>query len=495
MPEPTPAPAPALGSTADTTPYVSVSWVSVGAATAAGLFVVLLLAFGIVAFKEKKPLLLPELMIFPVIAIILAFAARKLIQNSEGTRTGILFGVDLVKSSWWVALVGGLGFSAYLFAIDYSVRRDAAHQAEQWVGYVLGDDMNRAFLRTLDPGRRTSLSPDNTAQLQAELGPIYIAFEQVDLIQLAKRNSGPGVCSFSEGVVKDWLYQPGLTKCAFTGMVKCPEGSFPIEFELRGTEGGAKSELTKSELVGRQWAVTFQPGQKYILQEKAARTPYGWRIAELERSAEAAGRGFMEIAPGGPGMRAVLFQSQITPTPDAKLLERAILASHARLWGFDLPLVYTFTPDYTPYIQNQFIRLRDGTEPSAELKELFLRTWLENGILPPGRRIKDNEKTDVASFLTVTDVGVEVRIPCEVPLFGSGTAARGRLVLVCTEPDVLAELKTLRAEANPNQGTTNPPDNLTLGKRQYRWRAVRVESDLREVKVMPGPGGPGGPRG
>ncbi|MBA4186550.1 MAG: hypothetical protein C0467_00885 [Planctomycetaceae bacterium] len=493
MPESTPVPA--LGSTADTTPYVSVSWVSVGAATAAGLFLGLLFAFGIVAFREKKPLLLPELMILPVIAIVLSFAARKLIQNSEGTRTGILFGVDLVKSSWWVALVGGLGFSAYLFAIDYSVRRDAAHQAEQWVGFVLADDVNRAFLRTLEPGRRASLSPDNTAQLQAEFGPGYLAFEQADLVLLAKRN--PGACTFSTGVVKDWLYQPGTTKCTFTGTVKCPEGSFPIEFELRGIEGGVKSEMAKSDLVGRQWAISFQPGQKYILQDKISRTAYGWRMAELERSAETAARGaggFLDAAAVGPGMRAFLYQSQITPTPDPKLLERAIVASHARLWSFDLPMAFTITPDYSPYIQNQFIRHRDGSEPSAEMKELFLRTWMENGLLPPGRRIKDNEKTDVHSIVTITDIAIEVRVPCEIPLYGSGTAARGRLVMICTEPEVLAELRTLRAEASNEQGTTSPPDSF--GKRPFRWRVARVESDLREVKVMPtGPGGPRGPGG
>jgi len=491
-----PSPAPALTSTADTTPYVSVSWVAVGAATAAYLFIGLLFVFGIVAFRERKPLLLPELLILPVIAIVLSFAARKLIQNSEGTRTGILFGIDLVKSSWWVALVGGLGFWAYLFAIDYSIRRDAARQSEQWIGLVTKkdlaqDDINRAFLRTLDPGRRASISPENTAQIQAEFGPLFLSFEQTDLVLLARRN--PGECTFSEGVVKDWLYQPGMTKCSYAGVVKCPEGSFPIEFELRGSEGGAKVDASKSEQVGRQWAVTFQPGQKFFLQDKVLRTAYGWRIAELERSAEITAQRFVTDAGRDVSTRAFLYQQQITPTPDVKLLEKAVVASHARLWSFDFPLAFTMSADYTPYIQNQFLRLPGGNEPTPEMKELFLRTWLENGLLLPGRRIKENEKTDTSSFLTVTDTAIEVRVPCEVPLYGSGTAARGRLVLVCTEPDVLAELKSLRAAAKPNEGTASPPD--TFGKRAIRWRVVRVESDMKEVKVQPGPGGPGGPGG
>lgn len=493
MSEPTPGPV--LTPTADTNPYVSVSWVAVGAMAAADLFVFLLLALGTVAFREKKPLLMPELLVLPLVAIVLSFAAKRLIQNSEGTRTGILdkgaVRVDLVKSSWWIAVVGGLGFAAYLFAIDYSVRRDAAIKAEEWAGHALNDDPDKtgwAFLRTLDPGRRAAIGADDLARIEAEFGPAYLAFKQADLILLARRN--PGACQFGSGVVKEWVYQPGLTKCAFGGVVRCPEGLFPVEFEMRGTEGGAKADVTKAEMVGRQWSVTYQPGQKFILQDKATRTPYGWRVAELEVSAGQAARQFLDISAGSPGMRAYAYQILITPTPDPALIDRANAASHARVFGFDTPLAFTWTPDYVPYMQNQFVRLRDGGEPSGEQKELFLKTWNESGLLPVGRRIKDNEKLDSQSTFAVTDVAVEVRVPCEVPLYGSGTAARGRLVLVCSEPDVLAEVKKLRAEANPDQGTATPPPDF--GKRPFRWRVARVETDLREVKVQQERGGPRG---
>lgn len=494
MSEPTTGPA--LTPTADTNPYVSVSWVAVGAMAAAGLFVLLLLVTGLISFREKKPLLMPELLVLPLVAIVLSFAAKRLIQNSEGTRTGVLdresVRLDLVKSSWWVAVVGGLGFAAYLFAIDYSVRRDAAIKAEEWVGHVLADDPEKtgwAFLRTLDPGRRAAIGPDDLARIDAEFGPVFLGFKQADLVLLARRN--PDSCQFTNGIVKEWVYQPGLTKCAFSGTVRCPEGVFPVEFEMRATEGGAKADVTKAEMVGRQWSVTYQPGQKFILQDKATRTPYGWRVTELEVSAAQAARQFLDISAGSPGMRAYAYQAQITATPDAKLLERAALASHARVFGFDLPLVYTWTPDYPPYMQNQFVRLRDGAEPTTEQKDLFLKTWNESGLLPVGRRIKDNEKLDSQGTIAVTDVAVEVRVPCEVPLYGSGTAARGRLVLTCTEPDVVAEVKKLRAEANPDQGTSTPPPDFL--KRPFRWRVSRVETDFKEVKVAKEPGG--GPRG
>lgn len=477
-----PIPAPALTSTADATPYVSVSWVAVGAASVAGLFVFLLLFFGYAAFREKKPVLIPELLVLPVIAMVLSFAARKLITNSEGTRTGTLFNVDLVKASWWVALVGGLGYSAYLFAIDYSVRRDAAGEGERWVGMVLNDEVNRAFIRTLDPGRRGSLKAESTAQLQAEFRIEYLTFTQCDLVQLAKRN--PGACTFTPTGVREWNYQPGITRCAIGGTIKSPEGTFPMEMELRGIEGGVKAESA-----GRHWAISLSQNG-FLNQDKSTRTPYGWRVLELERSADGFGKAFLERSGFGAFPRAVMYQTEINPDGNPKLLELGGYLSVTRIWvGVDPSLLLPFTADYPKYIESQFIRTDSGGEHQPERRELFRRTWLENGLLVPGRRIKGNEKIDTHNFLTVTDNSVEVRVPCEVPLFGSGGAARGRLVLACTEPDVVAELKRLRGEANPAQGTASPPDGF--GKRPYRWRPLRVETDLMEVKV-PGPGGPGG---
>src|SRR4051794_20298782 len=104
-----PTPTPALPSTADPTPYVSVSWMAVAAATAAGVFVVIMLALALSAFASKMPLLIDELLALPVIGIVLSFAARRMIRNSEGTRTG----ENLANAAWWVCLVGGLGYAAY----------------------------------------------------------------------------------------------------------------------------------------------------------------------------------------------------------------------------------------------------------------------------------------------------------------------------------------------------------------------------------------------
>ncbi|MCX8140615.1 MAG: hypothetical protein N3E46_13115, partial [Gemmataceae bacterium] len=101
MDSPTPpttltTPTPSLPATTDTSDYVPVSWMAVAAALVAAAFVFTLLFAAYTAFTTRRPLVLPELLVLPAIAIVLSFAARRLIQNSEGTRTGLLYGVDLV---------------------------------------------------------------------------------------------------------------------------------------------------------------------------------------------------------------------------------------------------------------------------------------------------------------------------------------------------------------------------------------------------------------
>ena len=48
---------PALPSTADAVPYVPVSWMAVGAASVAALFLLVLLVSGYSAYKSRRPMI------------------------------------------------------------------------------------------------------------------------------------------------------------------------------------------------------------------------------------------------------------------------------------------------------------------------------------------------------------------------------------------------------------------------------------------------------
>ena len=83
--------------------YAPISWTAVASLAVAILFLIVLLVSGYMAWKDKQPLLQSWLLIFPVVAVLLAFVARKQIAASEGTRTGQVY----ATYGWWAAVIGG----------------------------------------------------------------------------------------------------------------------------------------------------------------------------------------------------------------------------------------------------------------------------------------------------------------------------------------------------------------------------------------------------
>ncbi|MDB5309552.1 MAG: hypothetical protein JWO38_3754 [Gemmataceae bacterium] len=518
MAEPTtppPAPAagssrsPALPSTADAVPYVPVSWMAVSAMGTAALFVLILLVGGYGAWREKRPLLMDWALIFPVAAVVLSFAARRIIRNAEGTRTGELFGVELTNLAWWTALVGGLGYAAYLVAIETSIRQDAKGEVQRWADNILkGDDpaaLTRAFHRTRDPNERALIGPDNRSALEARYRNEFIGFEQCDLVSLVKRNRG--ACQFSLGGMRDWAIKPSGVECTITGTVLCPEGAFPVNVALRGIETG-----TGEQAAGRQWQIMLTPAG-YLAKQQARLTPYGWAVAQLEMSGSDFGRKFITISSTARDARAFAYlefaRAETDPafrplTPTGQFVRAVSVGAPAGLASFGLPVALAWLPGppFAEITADRLFRLPGGGEPSVEQKQRFAFAWTTTGISRPGERLRDT--TDVHEQLVLTDSAVEFRLPVEIPLptpQGVTAAARGRVVIACTDPAVLAEVRKLRQSADPVNGVSSvfPESHL----KPITWKLVRIESDLQPVTIRPqgGPGGgppgagPGGPPG
>jgi hypothetical protein len=153
---------------------------------------------------------------------------------------------------------------------------------------------------------------------------------------------------------------------------------------------------------------------------------------------------------------------------------------------------------YAEYLDKYFFKREGGADPLPDQKKRFFESWKAQGLRAAGDRLKDvgGNAIDKEDLITITESAVEVRVPVEIPISGSGKveSARGRLVVVCTDPAVLAELKQLKASANPSQGTAVPSDELL--RRKASWRVVRVESDMLPVIVsQPRPGDPTLPGG
>lgn len=490
-PAPVAVSAPVLPSTADAVPYVPVSWMAVAAGLAAGLLVLLMVVLGFVAFRAHKPLLEDWLLALAAAAVVLSFAARRVVRNSEGTRTGVLFGIDLPNAAWWTGLVLGLGYTAYLLAIAFAISRDAKAEAGRWADYVLKGDpenLTRAFYRTRNPGERATIRPDDRGYMEGRWGAEFVAFQQCDLARLAARSRGE--CRFTIGGVHDWAYEPTGVRCKVGGTITSPEGVFPVVIELRGFDPVPGAEGAG----GRQWQVAFtQTG--YVNRDQVQLTPYGWYMVQLDVTAADYGRRFVAACAGGPERRAVAFREFVRP--DDPVLRPLTPATVAGLGALPL-LGWAGSAKVQEYIGDQLFRLPGGAAPSEGQKKEFLHSWRSVGILRAGERLREN--TGVHDELKLTAAAVEVRVPVEIPAAGvqaDGSAARGRVVVECTDPEVLATIKRLHeTAADPDRTAAAPPDDLL--RKAIPWKVTRIETDLRMVSIRPqGPGGgpppPGGP--
>ena len=469
MAEPTPAPV--LPSTADAVPYVPVSWMAVASIAVASLFIAILLFLGLSGFLAKKPVIQPELLALPAIGVVLSFAARRVIRNAEGTRTG----EGLANSAWWICVVAGLGFAAYLLAIDYAIRRDAKNELERWINDVKASDevsLNRAFLRTRDPGQRSGISPEDTAQIQARFGDDYASFQQCDLVQTARRNSDD--FQFIGGAVKEWNTRGGGIECLYSGTLKCREGTFPVVVAMRGVES------TSTEVAGRQWWVLFTPQGGYFARDRQKRTPYGWMVTALEETGNIFGNQFIASLRGGSWAVPYAYQAMIVPDPkpSIRFWVDAGPSTPARVGALGgLGAARPYTPDFLKYsFRDTFYKAPGGATPSEQQRKEFMTAWEAAGLLPARSRLRNSPEP--RPLLTVTPTRVEVRIPCEIPLPGPDvtSAARARLVVSTSDPGLLAELRERRNRAETDPETPTPGADVI--QRDYKWRVIGVESDM-----------------
>jgi hypothetical protein len=156
----------------------------------------------------------------------------------------------------------------------------------------------------------------------------------------------------------------------------------------------------------------------------------------------------------------------------------------------ELPLrSLELAPDYRDFPWGKFFRLPDGATATPEQQQEFESIWKAGRLLPPGRDqgglLPGNDKIDGMPTLLLTDKALEVRVPCELPVPGSAgrDAYRARIVVACSDPAVLAELKQLHDQADPDRDTVPPPE--TFRKNPGLWRITAIECDLVRVSTRP----------
>ena len=475
--------------------YAPVSWMAATALFVAVSFTLILLVLVRYAFLSNEPLIASWLFIFPILGLVMAFAGRRHIRNSEGTRTGL----TLATTAWWICVVTGLAYGAYVLATEYTVQADTEKQFGAWAENLkkiepqTANDpaLASAFYQTLPPSQRVAFSATNTTAMQDRFGQDFVTFRQNKLSMIIQRN--PGQCELVPQRLKQWQQSPGKIECALAAILRCPEGEFAMVIPMEATIDKGKRDWQIKSFDGY---VQDAPGTK--------RTPYGWNVEWLDYTGKAAADNFLKVAGSFPDAilaQPVAFEiyhtGSIAPLDGSRIIATA--SDRAMLTGV-LGLIWPTSPAYAQALVGGFFvqtPLPDGKmTPDANAKEDFAFCWSNiayDKITMAGRTL--SASTDKNCSMRFYPDRVELAVPIELKTIKSdpkNSAALGRMILTLDDKTILAELATTRDEGLKGARTGDIPAELQ--KKTCPWKVTRIESNLKVIRAAPpaGAGGQGG---
>ena len=491
MAEPEVTPKLLASTTGNAEGYAPISWTAVASLAVAVAFLLVMAWRGVEAYGERQSLIDPRLLVFPAAAVLLAFVARRQILGSEGTRTGLRY----ANAGWYIAAVGGLTYATYLFAIEFTIRRDAEREfltfANRLTDLKPADPADpglyAAIYGLIPPGARASVAgAEDAAGMDAGFKDVVLGFRSTDLVRVCSRN--PGRVTFETTGLVDWDQKPRLITCTIKAKLSCPEGDFDLVVPMR-----AEVEDNRQ----RRWMVVagkegFVRGQRL--------TPYGWLVGGVEKSGQQFTASFMTTL-SAPGASNFALMAYVLPGSDFDAVGRFTAAMNSSMVGRSavagpLGLFPALPPDAEPALAGLFARPDSKPLTDAE-RRLFREAWASpQRITPPGVSLKTN--ADSATQLLLGEGTVSLVQSAEVVLSQEGQApptARAKLLLsvpAAAAAELAAELGRLRDESASAPRTAAPPKSLET-PRFAPWRVARIVSDLKAVPVArEGPGGPPG---
>jgi hypothetical protein len=486
---------PKLTHTADAQPYAPISLFAVAAAVSALIFAIIFILLALSSILKKQPLIMQELLFLPALTLVLAFAAFCHIRNAEGTRTGRLFGVNLVAMSAGIALLVGAGYAAYLGAIEFAVRKDAENVFLEWTSNLKELDaadpndtgIVRTVHRTLEPSAQQRIAATDVAGIRTAFGEQYMQLSQCDMVRICRRN--PGKVEFKPLGLVEWVRKQQRVTCSLNADLISPEGVHTISLRMIAVIAPNGQRL---------WGLENKPA--YVTRRRL--TPYGKKVEELEIVGGLIAQRFIE--PMGPQThtritnpedldafhRRIYVDFMHNPYPPAKdpplvgvAMRTAIgsgIASYEPLAiGYEQKL---FNGIFQPAVNTAGLSPDDKLKRETDAREKFKAVWNGNRFMRPGSMLRSSK--DVFPVLSLDDTGARCSVPVEFVLPGSETAAntaRGRVILETTDPATLDELKTLRASADPR--TAVEAGFPEVPKTIIPWRVVRIVSDMNPAPV------------
>jgi len=478
--------------------YAPISWTAVASLIVAGIFFLIILVTGLDAFVRKQSLIQPWLLFLAVLAVVLAFVARRQIRAAEGTRTGEKY----ANIAWYLGVIGGLGYLTYLFGIEFAVRNDAEREFRSFTSHLSKFDPSNpvdpefysAVYATISPGKRSALrGPTDAETMDQGFKDNVLGFRASDLARLCLRNSGE--CSFKITGFIDWNQKDTEINCTLKAVLTSPEGEHDLVVPMQ-----AEIDTKKQR---RWYIVPTKDG--YV---KARRlTPYGWELEAIEGNCREIVNGFLENLSRGNSTFAyyAFVDPNGSPQNATNLMNGFVNTAGGRQaaagsWSVIVP----FPAKYEDQLYNGVFAKADGKPPGDYERTQFKTFWnMPQRIAPAGRILRMN--VDTYQALAVSGPRLEYSQAAEIVLSPEGQqppTARARVFMQLSDQDdavLRARLAKLRAEAAGAVRSAEPSLELRNDLPIWNWRVVKIVTDLKQVPInkdqAPPGGGPGGMMG
>jgi hypothetical protein len=256
------------------------------------LYALLVVIGGAIALFGRQPWLMPSwIFVLPLSALVVCWAARLRIRDSENTLSGLAF------TTWGFRLVilFGLTYTAYYAATFFVVRSQAVECADRFFDLIKKEQFEKAFL--LSAGipygqgddadlRNTIEARFNTPSGQPGTPGAYSQFRQARFVRFIQ-NDSPNTQIAPLGVL-DWEYAKEGYRVVLKYRITNSLGSFEMHVETLGRDP------KPGEPKGRQWEIRLAKADTGIIPDSMSKTEQGQMRIDLSNSAHAFATAWVE---------------------------------------------------------------------------------------------------------------------------------------------------------------------------------------------------------
>jgi hypothetical protein len=463
--------APLAVSDTDSPEYRPVSSLAVGALILGLIFSIILLGIIFFSVVSNRPTYVSGFLVIPLLGMLLAFFARLRIQQAEG----VLSGSSVAAFAWWLCVLTGGGYGAYIFATGSAIKKQSDNFAvREYFEKLREKKVDEAFVRTLAGGRQGNFVPeasDFSARLENEYAQELQGFRTRESVNFFQRHGD--LIKINLHGVRSWDYEKEGYTLINVYRFTSPEGIHETTVAL--TSSQVKDDprrLWQIQEVGEENQPSFRMIQP---------TTYFRLAFEFINEARAFRQAWMESIAMGRRVQAIGMQKTVKERQE---IESTYFAKLVALGGFAWDQIPKAPSDVV--VGKSLFRLTDNQLPSEKDIETFGKIW-GTGRFIPGEQNRGNPQG--YPRLKFTDSGeLMAGWPVSFPLPGVSESTPGYGVLWFTmkNEEIVSKIKEAyeAGKANPNQ--KDQSDYVIRGRTKIAdWQLAFIETNLKPLPAPP----------